>query len=187
MRANVPSELITIPDGDLKPAVLLLPSTSLDLADRTRVVTTPVANVLGSVVTSTNNSIAVDIESQNDQVTFKNTIVAFNAPNNCQGTITSLGYNIDSGTTLGFAATGDLSNTDPRLGPLQNNGGATLTMMPETGSVAVGRIPPANCPPTDQRGVARPQGPRCDIGSVETGFSRWETYLPQAARNGSGW
>ncbi|MDW8101198.1 MAG: choice-of-anchor Q domain-containing protein, partial [Anaerolineae bacterium] len=36
------------------------------------------------------------------------------------------------------------------------------------------------CPPTDQRGVPRPQGPRCDIGAFERGFT---VYLPLVVRS----
>lgn len=56
---------------------------------------------------------------------------------------------------------------DPLLGPLQDNGGFTLTQAPGPGSPAVDAGDPANCSGVDQRGVARPQGPRCDIGAVE--------------------
>ena len=56
---------------------------------------------------------------------------------------------------------------DPLLGPLQDNGGFTLTQVPGPGSPAIDAGDPANCSGVDQRGVARPQGPRCDIGAVE--------------------
>ena len=47
---------------------------------------------------------------------------------NSSGTVTSLGYNLSSDNGGGFlAATGDLINTDPILGQLQNNGGPTFT------------------------------------------------------------
>jgi hypothetical protein len=54
------------------------------------------------------------------------------------------------------------------LGPLQDNGGATLTHALVPGSPALDAAPvDANCPATDQRGVTRPQGAACDIGAVE--------------------
>lgn len=87
--------------------------------------------------------------------------------------MTSLGHNLDSGSTCGFASPGDLSNTDPKLGPLQNNGGFTATHALLPGSPAIDAGSP-DCPPLaiDQRGVARPQGPACDIGAYEaTGFN----------------
>jgi hypothetical protein len=56
----------------------------------------------------------------------------------------------------------------PRLGPLQNNGGATRTLLPGLGSAAVDTGNDGSCPATDQRGFARPQGPHCDLGAVES-------------------
>ena len=42
--------------------------------------------------------------------------------------VTSLGYNLSSDNGGGFlTATGDRINTDPLLGPLQDNGGPSLT------------------------------------------------------------
>jgi predicted outer membrane repeat protein len=62
--------------------------------------------------------------------------------------------------------TAAITITDPKLGPLQDNGGAILTMMPQPGSPAFNRSN-LNCPASDQRGVARPQGGLCDSGAVE--------------------
>ncbi|MFC4822021.1 choice-of-anchor Q domain-containing protein [Dokdonella ginsengisoli] len=54
------------------------------------------------------------------------------------------------------------------LGPLQDNGGPTPTMLPGAGSAALDAIAASDCGATvDQRGVARPQGAGCDIGAVE--------------------
>ncbi|MFT3790919.1 MAG: choice-of-anchor Q domain-containing protein [Rudaea sp.] len=61
---------------------------------------------------------------------------------------------------------GDNLDADPKLGPLQDNGGWTPTMLPLAGSAAIdsgGDI----CTSADQRGVATPQGAHCDIGAVE--------------------
>ena len=44
------------------------------------------------------------------------------------GTVTSLGYNLSSDDGGGYlTGPGDQINTDPLLGPLQNNGGPTFT------------------------------------------------------------
>ncbi len=56
---------------------------------------------------------------------------------------------------------------DPKLGPLANNGGFTQTLVPATGSSAIDVADDSVCPPGDQRGASRPQGPHCDIGAVE--------------------
>ncbi|HTM08012.1 MAG TPA: right-handed parallel beta-helix repeat-containing protein [Verrucomicrobiae bacterium] len=54
------------------------------------------------------------------------------------------------------------------LMPLAYNGGPTKTHALVAGSPAIDASPAdADCPPTDQRGVARPQGASCDIGSFE--------------------
>ena len=54
---------------------------------------------------------------------------------------------------------------------LVNNGGRTRTHALVPGSPALNAVA-SGCPPpsTDQRGLPRPQGPRCDIGAVEATF-----------------
>jgi CSLREA domain-containing protein len=59
------------------------------------------------------------------------------------------------------------SPIDPRLGPLTDNGGPTQTHALLAGSPALDAGGPDFCPGTDQRGVTRPQGPACDMGSYE--------------------
>ncbi len=54
---------------------------------------------------------------------------------------------------------------DPLLGPLQDNGGTTLTHALFAGSSALDSADNAQCPATDQRGVARDV--TCDIGAFE--------------------
>jgi predicted outer membrane repeat protein len=56
---------------------------------------------------------------------------------------------------------------DPRIGPLVLNGGTTATHALQVGSPAIDAAFTAACPATDQRGVRRPQGAGCDIGSYE--------------------
>jgi hypothetical protein len=110
--------------------------------------------------------------------TLQNTIVA-NSPSggNCAGAMISKGYNLSSDNTCNFNATGDLNNTDPMLGPLQNNGGPTQTMALPSGSPAVDGGNPNGCTDgvgnllkTDQRGKPRPDtedSGGCDIGAYE--------------------
>jgi hypothetical protein len=90
------------------------------------------------------------------------------------------GYNLlgDATGSTGFAGNGNLAGTstapiDPRLGPLDANGGATVTRLPLAGSPALTAGNPADpgtttdvCPAADQRGVSR-AGKPCDIGSVQ--------------------
>jgi CSLREA domain-containing protein len=110
----------------------------------------------------------------------KNTIVAYSpSGGNCAGTLTSLGHNLDSGNTCGFTQAGDLVNTDPLLGPLTHNGGRNQTHALLPGSPAIDAGTNAGCPATDQRGVARPFGPACDIGAFEYVV---RVYLPLLLR-----
>lgn len=61
----------------------------------------------------------------------------------------------------------DVIAADPKLGPLAYNGGATPTMLPAMDSPAVDTGADDVCAETDQRGISRPQGARCDIGAAE--------------------
>jgi hypothetical protein len=90
--------------------------------------------------------------------------------------VTSVGHNIESpGNTCGFDTNkGDQVNVSAdelNLGPLQDNGGPTMTHALQTVpvvSAAIDQIPEADCGvTTDQRGVLRPQGPACDVGAFE--------------------
>jgi hypothetical protein len=88
------------------------------------------------------------------------------------GTVTSLGYNISSDDGSGFlTGPGDQINTDPLLGPLQNNGGPTFTHALLPGSPAIDAGDPKFTPPPyyDQRGPDfwRVRNGRIDVGSFE--------------------
>jgi hypothetical protein len=88
------------------------------------------------------------------------------------GTVTSRGYNVCSDNGGGYLnGPGDQINTDPLLGPLQDNGGPTLTHAPLPGSPAIDAGDPNFTPPPyyDQRGPCyrRVYGRRIDVGSVE--------------------
>jgi hypothetical protein len=100
------------------------------------------------------------------------TIVANNtgstAEPDCMGPVSSSGYNLESAADCAFTAGGDKQRSNPQLAPLAANGGPTNTMALPPASPAINAGDPA-CPPpaTDQRGVNRPQGARCDIGAFE--------------------
>jgi hypothetical protein len=95
---------------------------------------------------------------------------------NCAGTVSSGGFNLDSGTSCGLAQPGDQQSADPQLGLLQDNGGPTATSAPAQTSPAIdGGI--GGGLTTDQRGLPRPSdfaaftnapgGDGSDIGAVE--------------------
>jgi hypothetical protein len=118
-------------------------------------------------------------------MTLKNTIVADPrggpTSGNCDGAVTSSGFNIDSGTSCGLASqtTTDHSSTNPALGALADNGGPTETILPLPGSPAIdkGSSVGQSDATHDQRGLPRPVdsptvadvagGDGSDIGAVE--------------------
>jgi hypothetical protein len=88
------------------------------------------------------------------------------------GNLTSDGYNLSDDDGGGYlTATGDQINTDPMLGPLQDNGGPTFTHALLTGSPAIDAGDPHFVPPPDydQRGpgYVRVAHGRVDIGAFE--------------------
>jgi hypothetical protein len=106
----------------------------------------------------------------------QNSIVSSNVQGNCY-VIKSDGYNLSSDGTCHFDNVGDLNNTDPKLGSLQNNGGPTETMALASGSPAIDAGNPSGCTDglgqllkTDQRGLPRPNKEDtagCDMGAYE--------------------
>ena len=91
---------------------------------------------------------------------------------NSGGTITSAGYNLSNDDGGGYLnGPGDQVNTDPLLGPLQDNGGPTLTYALLPGSPGIDAGDPSFTPPPwyDQRGpdFYRLRNDRIDIGSFE--------------------
>lgn len=117
-----------------------------------------------------------------------NSLMAYNSAagvsNSClapSGSITSYGYNLeDDSNTCGLGATGDIIGVDPKLGPLQDNGGGTFTHALLAGSPAIDTGDPSGCKLggyrdllNDQRSFLRPVDGNgkgsavCDIGSYE--------------------
>jgi CSLREA domain-containing protein len=144
------------------------------------------SNATGAITNSTiveNSSKNTGAVFANDgSITLTNTIVASSTTGaDCltlHGVIVDGGYNISSDDSCGFdPANGSLPNTDPLVGPLQDNGGPTWTYALLWGSPAVDAGDEAPCPKTDQRGVPRPQDgdgdglALCDIGSFEAAIS----------------
>jgi len=103
----------------------------------------------------------------------------------CQGSFSSGGFNLIGVTedNTGWTGLGDQGGSlnvplNPLLGPVQNNGGPTLTMSPQAGSPAVDQGNSSGLA-TDQRGAPRPfdfatvanvaGGDGSDIGAVEFG------------------
>jgi CSLREA domain-containing protein len=110
-------------------------------------------------------------------ISLENSIIAGNAGNQCAyitlANLTSLGHNISSDASCNLVGTGDLTNTDPQIEPLTENGGSTETHALPPGSPAIDAANTAACSSTDQRDWPRPIGPECDIGAYEAPIWIW--------------
>jgi hypothetical protein len=108
------------------------------------------------------------------------------------GTVTSNGYNISNDNGGGFlTGPGDQINTDPILGPLQDNGGPTFTHALLPGSPAIDAGDPNFTPPPffDQRGPGfdRVVNGRIDKGSFEVqGPTATPTATPTTTATATG-
>jgi CSLREA domain-containing protein len=86
----------------------------------------------------------------------------------CSAPVTASSFNLVPDGSCGATVPGD-----SLLGSLADNGGATATHLPAAGSGAIDAVPVGTAGlcdgsvSTDQRGVARPVGPACDVGAVE--------------------
>src|SRR5262249_50303268 len=116
-----------------------------------RNVTSGAAARLANVTINHNSATqgAAIANNEGGQVQLRMTILASSVNRNCQGTFTSLGHNLDSGDTCGLTGAGDLSNTDPLLAPLGDNGGPTNTYRLTAGSPAIDSGENLGCPLVD--------------------------------------
>jgi CSLREA domain-containing protein len=115
-------------------------------------------------------------------MTLRNSIVTNSTKGgNCAGTITNDGNNIEDGATCGWGAYyGSMSSTNPLLGDLADNGGASSTFALGVGSPAIDGVTfeaPNSAPATDQRGVTRPQGALYDTGAYESAKQPGPTFV----------
>jgi len=147
--------------------------------------------VVGSTIASNTAPTGSNLVAEGGTTTLQNTIVAdpmvtpmpsallvSGGDTNCAstgGTLTSNGFNLedDAAKSCGFTQSTDPPASDPKLGPLADNGGPTKTLALTAGSPAIdtgtaegltvnraGRV-------SDQRGVIRPVGVQADIGAFE--------------------
>jgi VCBS repeat-containing protein/predicted outer membrane repeat protein len=110
------------------------------------------------------------VHSSASSFTIRNTLLSGNkltngTSANVSGTVSSLGNNLDSDGTAALNQSSDLSNVDPLLQPLANNGGLTQTHALSFNSVALDAGSTVAAPTVDQRGFARDQ--TADIGAYE--------------------
>lgn len=94
------------------------------------------------------------------------------------GSLTLVDSLVEGGCPSGGTCTNVL-NSNPLLGSLANNGGFTRTHALGVGSSAIdaGGVNAA-CASVDQRGVTRPQGSACDMGSYEADAPAPSTLTP---------
>jgi predicted outer membrane repeat protein len=122
-----------------------------------------------------------DLDSLGAQVAVHNTILSGLNNGACAvsggGSLLSLGHNLGSDNTCHLSASGDLTDTDPLLGPPSYNDGPTITLALLPGSPAINAADNNGCPATDQRGFLRVGA--CDIGAFEVAF---RTVLPVVRR-----
>lgn len=115
-------------------------------------------------------------------IIIRNTIIANNttagASPDLGRTVTSQGFNLienTNGATIDGSTNGNITGVDPVLGPLANNGGTTLTHLPQPGSPVID-AGDSFALTADQRGQSRPLetttpnapgSDGADIGAVE--------------------
>lgn len=131
------------------------------------------------------------VYASNGTATLHNSLVSRNTAHtmgaDCNGTISSSGYNLVGSTAdCTFPpGTGDVTNTDPKLGVLAGAPGYVPLL---AGSAAINAGNPSGCVgssgplPTDERGTARVG--RCDIGAYEYTIAGAAASI--AALSGSG-
>jgi len=126
------------------------------------------------------------------RINFSNSILAYNGAVNCTPSNLSIinddGYNMEDADTCSLSASSSITDTDPLLAPLADNGGDTWTNALLPGSPAIDVIPPGtnSCGTTiatDQRGISRPQWTGCEIGAYEAESPELKVIT---AGNGSG-
>jgi hypothetical protein len=107
--------------------------------------------------------------NESSRLTAKNTIIASSlVGNSCAGydfeSVSVGNFSDDASCGASFA---QKTIAEIGLGALADNGGPTQTFALLLGSHALNAGNDASCPATDQRGIARPKGSHCDIGSFE--------------------
>lgn len=124
--------------------------------------------LLNSTVT-TSNTPAVEFSGPSARARFANSIMVSDGADDCDANGVTMIENSHNIYTDGDCTDGqdNVLFVGPMLGPLADNGGATLTRSPLAGSPAIdaGNV---FCLSDDQRGFARADG-FCDIGAVEVG------------------
>ena len=170
---NLINSTLSQNEGDTGGALYLASTTAVTVAHSTMV-----SNTYQSP-TQTVGGIYIEDEAQ---LTMLQTILSGNSGNNCVGALSDNGYNLSSDSSCVLIGTGSLTNSDPLLISLTDNGGHTAgdntyketiqTHALQSGSPALDQISEnsngcGTTYTTDQRGISRPQWTACDIGAFE--------------------
>ncbi len=124
----------------------------------------------GSILYIQNNLIAGNFDTESEVPTLDCKVTGdYSFPTNNNNLI---GDNTGCAEVFVNGVNGNLAGTsaapiDPQLGSMADNGGNTPTHAILASSPARNSGDTASCALADQRGVARPQGPACDIGAFE--------------------
>jgi len=154
------------------------------------------AGTLEYVTLADNTGVALRLDDAS-VLTTTNSIISVGGATACSGdgSLMSGGYNLDSDDSCGLSATGDITNTNPLLNSLADNGGPTWTHAPQFDSAIIDKIPfgtngCGTTVTTDQRGIARPQDADadgdilCDIGAYEDDSIFELSVTPAGSGNG---
>lgn len=124
-----------------------------------------------------NGGVGGDWDPHIINITIQNSILAGSPGGNCPTTarIIDGGGNLDDDSSCAFTVSSSLNGRNPRLGPLQDNGGSTPTMALQKFSPAIDAAtdsvlgPPDNLA-YDQRGPGFPRkmGAHVDVGAYES-------------------
>lgn len=144
----------------------------------------------GATVTATNTTVAFHVFDRGAasvnvaiwveptaRITLANSILH---DSECVGPATDNGHNVASFAPNGCNIT-NISST-AILDFYDTNGSRHITYQPRKGGSAQDKIDPALCPATDQRGISRPQGTKCDIGAVEYSEPVMSSLAPDKAK-----
>ncbi len=140
---------------------------AIDIADGPALTTTVVA--YGDTFVDNSAPAGAGLGGALARLALRNSVLARNHGGDCAAVLplASAGHNVADDGSCGLHGAGDRQSIDPKLGTVTDNGGPTSTAMPLSGSPLLDAADAKSCSPTDQRGIARSQGPGCDVGAVE--------------------
>jgi hypothetical protein len=122
---------------------------------------------------TTTSGFAMGLGFQGGGATVTASILSNPGGNNCDGLVSTGGFNIDDNDTCGFTGPGDLVGQSPGLGPFVDTGDhrSHFPLLPD--SIALDHAAVDPYPEVDQRNIPRPLdgdgdgNPVCDTGSIE--------------------